>query len=364
VAAAVADADAGRARHGSALAPGSRDPRAGAWLWVSALVTLGALALGVLLAPPASESPVRALTWLLFLGSSVHVAATGYLFTFSEVRTHAMEQRGRYLCLPTCCVAVAVVLAGVLTPAQLEWALLPYFCWQFFHFQKQNLGVVALSAGAFATKGPSTTERRALMLAGWAGILGLATRPSLLQLTIETPFGALHAVAIGLALAAVLGGLGSLLARPRDERPLGYCVVYLSSLTFFAPVFLFPSPYAAVAGMTIAHGFQYLVLVGLVARGEPRQSDRTFGIAAFLNIALLGGIALGGASHLHGGPTAGRLLFGVYLGLVMTHFLVDAGLWRLRDPFPRSFLSSRIPYLVAPTVARDPVDDRSGGDIR
>jgi hypothetical protein len=262
-------------------------------------------------------------------------------------------------------MVVAVVLAGVLTPRQFEWVLLPYFCWQFFHFQKQNLGLVALSAGAFATRGPSTTERQALMLAGCAGILGLASRPSLLQLSVTTYFGALHALAVGLVLAAILGGLGTLLARPRDERPLGYCVVYLWSVSFFTPVFLFHSPYAAVAGMTIAHGFQYLVLVGLVAGGEWRHSDRAFGIVAFLNIALIGGIALGGASHLHGGPTAERLLFGVYLGLVMTHFVVDAGLWRLRDPFPRSFLSARIPYLVVPPVALGiPVADRSVGDIR
>jgi hypothetical protein len=26
--------------------------------------------------------------------------------------------------------------------------------------------------------------------------------------------------------------------------------------------------------------------------------------------------------------------------------VVDAGLWRLRDPFPRAFLSERVPYLV------------------
>lgn len=329
----------------------TRDPRAGAWLWSSAILTLGALALGVWLAPPASESPLGALTWLLFFGSSVHVAATGYLFTVRDVRTHAMEHRGRYLYLPVCCIVGAMVLAGALNPTQLEWLLLPYFCWQFLHFQKQNLGLVALAAGAFATKGPSSTERRALMVAGYAGVLGLATRPSLLQLTIATHLGGLHALAVGLYLVALLGGLVALLTRPQGHCPLGYCAVYLSSLGFFAPVFLFHSPYAAVAGMTIAHGFQYLILVGLVAGGEPRRPDRALGMAAFLNIAVIGGIALSAASHLHGGPTAERLLFGTYLGLVMTHFLLDAGLWRLRNPFPRAFLSSRIPFLVAPAAA-------------
>jgi hypothetical protein len=130
-------------------------------------------------------------------------------------------------------------------------------------------------------------------------------------------------------------------------------VVYLSSLGFFTPVFLFHSPYAAVAGLTIAHGIQYLVLVGLVAGGASRPADRTFGIAIFLNVALIGGIALSAASHLHGGAMMERLVFGAYLGLVMTHFVVDAGLWRLRDPFPRAFLAARLPYLVRAAPARE-----------
>lgn len=316
-------------------------------------MTLGALALGPLLAPSASESPVRALTWLLILGSSVHVAATGYLFTVRAVRNHAMEHRGRYLYVPASCIGLAALLAAVLRPSQVGWILLPYFCWQFFHFQKQNLGLVAIAAGALGASAPSAGERRALMLAGYAGILGLAARPALLQLTVATHIGGLYVAALGLSLAAILGGLVALLARPRGENRLGYCVVYLSSLGFFTPVFLFHSPYAAVAGLTIAHGIQYLVLVGLVAGGASRPADRTFGIAIFLNVALIGGIALSAASHLHGGAMMERLVFGAYLGLVMTHFVVDAGLWRLRDPFPRAFLAARLPYLVRAAPARE-----------
>jgi hypothetical protein len=128
-------------------------------------------------------------------------------------------------------------------------------------------------------------------------------------------------------------------------------VVSLTSLCFFAPVFLFHSAYAAVAGMTIAHGLQYLVLVGMMSAGGGRGgrgADRVVGVAAFVTIALIGGLALSVASHLHGGPAAERVLFGLYLGLVMTHFVVDAGLWRLRQPFPRALLASRLPYLVPP----------------
>ena len=340
------------------------DSRARAWLWSSALLTLGALAAGALLAPPATASPVPALTWLLFLGSSVHVAATGYLFTLPGVRAHALAHPGRYLRAPAGLIVVAALVAVVLRPSQYGWVLLAYFCWQFSHFQKQNIGVVALAAGAFALSGPGPAERRALSLAGWAGVLALASRPALLQLSVDPRLGALYDVAGALALVAVCGGAVALLARPRAARPPGYWVVSLTSLGFFAPVFLFHSPYAAVAGMTIAHGLQYLVLVGMMSRGGEPGTERVVGAAAFLTIALLGGLALSAASHLHGGPAVERALFGLYLGLVMTHFVVDAGLWRLRQPFPRTLLASRLPYLVPPCAARRPEGDRSVADIR
>jgi hypothetical protein len=61
-------------------------------------------------------------------------------------------------------------------------------------------------------------------------------------------------------------------------------------------------------------------------------------------------------SHLHSGGPAERWIFGAYLGTVMAHFVVDAGLWRLRDPFPRAFLARRVPYLMRParTLDREP----------
>ena len=59
------------------------------------------------------------------------------------------------------------------------------------------------------------------------------------------------------------------------------------------------------------------------------------------------------ASHLHAAGPGGRLLSGAYLGAVMAHFVIDAGLWRLRDPFPRQFLASHVPYLVPAREIQD-----------
>jgi hypothetical protein len=334
------------------------------WLWSSALLTILAVALSPVLAPSASEAPAAALTWLLFLGSSVHVAATGYLFTVPDVRTHVATHRRRYVYAPTGLVVLTALLAELLGPSQLEWLLLLYFCWQFFHFQKQNLGMVALAASALTLKSPNPAERWPLLLAAWGGILRLWARPTLLQLHLHTHLGVMTGVAKGLYLVALGGGIHALAKRGTEGRRAGYCIVYLSSLGFFVPLFLFRSPYAAVAGVTIAHGVQYLLLVGLVAGSRHQPLTRTFAMAAFVNVALVGGIALALASHLHGGAAAGRLVFGAYLGLVMAHFVVDGGLWRLREPFPRAFLSARLPFLIAPAAAAIlSVDDRSAADI-
>jgi hypothetical protein len=343
-------------------AMGGPDVRACVWLWASALLTLVALGAGAVLAPPSSAPPAGALTWLLFLGSSVHVAATGSLFTARDVRAHAKAHRDRYVFAPLCLVLVAAILAGVLRPTQMAWILLPYFGWQFLHFQRQNVGMIALATKALDLKGPGPADRAPLLLSAGVGTVGLVAHPALLQLQLATHVGALFGPAFGLNIVALAAGVRALAQRHPDDRRPGYCVVYLSSLCFFLPIFLFRSPYAAVAGMTIAHGVQYLLLVGLIAGSRGQGTGRAFAIAAFANIALVGGVALTIASHLHDGPTGQRLLFGVYLGLVMAHFVVDGGLWRLRDPFPRAFLSARIPYLVPPAVLS--VADRSVADIQ
>ena len=65
----------------------------------------------------------------------------------------------------------------------------------------------------------------------------------------------------------------------------------------------------------------------------------------------MGGALLSGASHLHGFPPAIRLVFGAYLGVVTAHFVIDAGFWRMRDPFPRAFLACALARPAPRTAA-------------
>jgi hypothetical protein len=157
------------------------------------------------------------------------------------------------------------------------------------------------------------------------------------------PLFPLALLAFALALAA---GCWCLASRERSQRPAGFCAAYLTSLAFGLPVFVFTSPYASVAGMTIAHGLQYLLLMSLVAAGGGRGRSRIIPLAVLVNIALLGGAALSVASDQLADAGPMRILFGVFLGAVMAHFVIDAGLWRMRAEFPRAFMAGRLPYLV------------------
>lgn len=64
---------------------------------------------------------------------------------------------------------------------------------------------------------------------------------------------------------AVAAGALALATRPSAARPAGFTAIYLTSLLFGLPTFVFASPYAAIGGMTVAHGLQYLMLISVIA---------------------------------------------------------------------------------------------------
>jgi len=231
------------------------------------------------------------------------------------------------------------------------------FSWQLWHFHRQNLGIVALAATSRSLPTPSRAERYPLTIAAGAAIAAFLARPGLLQVRVNPRMGALLPASAAVFAGAVAAGV---LAYRRRSH-LGYCVAYGSALLFFVPVFLYRSPYAAVGGLTVAHGLQYLVLVGMVTDGGGRASrpDATAAAGAAVFVLVVGGL-LSIASHLHTAGAVLRLAYGAYIGLVASHFVIDAAIWRLRDPFPRRFLGARVPCLVPES---SPDSDRSASDI-
>jgi hypothetical protein len=328
-----------------------------AWLWATAALTACSLVAVVALAPPAGATPVRALSWLLFTGSSVHVASTGWLFLVPAVRSYARQHRLRCIWIPVGLIGSTAIAAAMIRPTAFQWLLLPYFSWQFYHYQKQNMGMTALAAASSRAGQLRRAERRSLLLAGLATIGALAGDPRLLGLRIALHAPWLRLAALAVFAVAVAAGVLALATRPATARPTGFTVIYLTSLLFGLPAFVFASPYAAVGGMTVAHGLQYLLLISLIASqgvvpeartastATQARPSRLVRLALLANIALIGGVLLSVASHLHNSSQTGRLIFGAYLGVVMAHFVIDAGIWRMSDPLARKFLTENVPFL-------------------
>src|SRR2546430_12461458 len=84
------------------------------WLIAVGMLTVGAFAATIALAPNGSADPGRGLAWLLFVGSSVHVASTAWLYTVPDVRGYVREHRGRFVWVPIALVLVAATAAAMI----------------------------------------------------------------------------------------------------------------------------------------------------------------------------------------------------------------------------------------------------------
>jgi hypothetical protein len=75
--------------------------------------------------------------------------------------------------------------------------------------------------------------------------------------------------------------------------------------------------------------------------------------APIASLVTLLGLSVLGAVLLNAAVTApdiadlpcGLAIYGVFVGIVMTHFVLDAGIWRLREPFQRGYMRERFSFV-------------------
>lgn len=313
------------------------------------VATVGPMALAPLVAPAPGTPPSVALGGLLFVGSALHYAVTGTLGSVGGLRAAARSRPGRFVVLPVSALVVGACVTPFLPTTALDVALYLFFAWQFLHFARQNIGVACLSAASRGAPTLTPRERTPVMVAAAAGVIAVISRPSTLQLPAVAGSGVLHAGAVVVFVLAVLVGIGEIAKRPRRELATALPAVYLASLLFSLPCLIFTNPYAALAGMTIAHGLQYIVIVGTVV--WPRRWTRATVLRVILTIdaVFVAAVVLHLSSRPSTGGTLSRDAFGIYLGVAMAHFVVDRSVWKMRDPQTRAVVRERL---------LDPVPDR------
>ena len=195
---------------------GSEQGRVARRVWSLGILTLTLvpLALAIVTAPEGAHAAGPVLAWLLIVGYTGHVASTACLGSYPEVRALAHRQPVRLLLAPVLLIFGSAALACALPARSFSWFLLVFFAWQFFHFQKQNLGMVALTASAQGAGPLRSADRRAISLAGVCGILGLLAHPTLLDLSVGDHLQWAFPVARDGACLVAVAGSAALIGRP------------------------------------------------------------------------------------------------------------------------------------------------------
>jgi hypothetical protein len=293
---------------------------------------------------PGTDAGHNLVVALVFVGANFHVAATGWFYTDGPTRSHFFARPMRYLVVPALLVAASAATFQFAPAALRPWLLAAFFGWQLWHYQKQNVGLLSFVAAGTDGVPLSPWERRTLMLAAISGILGFfsLTRVGLSALAPE--LATLHQLGATVYLLVPVA-LGIALAKSPALRANGLRLAFLVlGSAFFLPTYLFDDAISATLSYAVAHGLQYLVFMGVVSLGH---RNPLASVAILLGMATLGALAMNAAILA---PDVsdfawGHAAYGAFLGLVMAHFVVDAGIWRLREPFQRGYMRQRFRFV-------------------
>jgi hypothetical protein len=291
-----------------------------------------------------TDAALNIVVVMTFIGANFHVAATAWFYSDRSMYTHFRAHPLRYLILPCLLIAGGAATFQFAPAGTRGYLLVAFFCWQLWHYQKQNLGLLSFIAAGTDGVPVSAWERRTLGLSALAGIAGFFSLYYIGLPEHSAEFHAFHRFgAVLYALVPFVFCVAVSTSRALRQNGLRLTCFAFGTL-FFLPTFLFSDWISATLSYAIAHGLQYLVFMGFVSIGRPKP---VASLTILLGLGVLGGLALNAAIQAPSWSNFayGYALYGAFLGAVMTHFVLDAGLWRLREPFQRQYMRKKF-YFV------------------
>jgi len=331
------------------------------WFLVSLLLsTWVPIVFFILLAPSAATGTGLAgvKTIFLFLGTA-HVPATLFFYSDREFRPIIKDHRFRYVYVPIFLTLIAGFLFAFSGLTATAFLLLTYWSWQAFHYGRQNWGMYAFASIAETTKPPRFEERIAidagtiLAIAGTFKILGTAVAPAYLHPTFDYLYRFGFITFIGVLIFSVI-----VYAKFFRQTTLLKTVFFFTAVLFFVPIFISTDNNIGFLSYAMAHGLQYIVFMSVISATtteEPLRARLSYKsmlkLAVFLVIVGFAFWRVGDLrqmqmvkdnwsySHL------ADFLFGAVLGATMSHFVIDAGAWRLRMEKQRAYMTKRF-YFV------------------
>ncbi len=278
---------------------------------------------------------------ILFAGS--HVALSGFFWLDRRYRTHLNARPARTYVLPSSIVAacLAVVLIG--GPDGQAALGIVLAIWTCHHFGRQNWGILCLAATGTRSAPPGPMERG---ISWWAPATGIAGILALLPPIAETQWApVLHDFGYAAALGVGAVSLAAAARQLASGVPLLRAAMTAMAGLFFLPVFLVDD-YAGPIAVGVAHSFQYALIMGYLAASR-RGSSIELWTTPLLFMSVIHILAFAVMiSKLDG--AAAQVVAGVqtlFTGITIWHFLIDADVWRLREPFQRRALRESLPFL-------------------
>jgi hypothetical protein len=258
--------------------------------------------------------------WGIMAATGVgHVAATAFFYADPGFGRLIREDRQRFLLWPFIAMVACYAVFSINTAA---WAIVSklFIVWQLYHYQRQNYGVIAFAAqsGGFGRLPQAMNLMLNLGVAGGA-----------CALFVDTSIG----VAVFAGSTAVLAYM--LLIDPRLRRNSRVLCFTLLGWAFLLPTLVSADPLVSFWSYAIAHGAQYLIFLAVLSVGH------RFGLAGPVILVFISVATWMVFACLLSAPATAA----IYTGIVMGHFLIDAKLWRLREPTQRGLIRERFAFI-------------------
>jgi hypothetical protein len=285
---------------------------------------------------------------IAFIAGPGHVGLTSFFYADREMKTFLASQPIRYIIVPIV-LAIAMGLYWQFLPKVYTENLLGlFFIWQTYHYQRQNYGILCFFNAATGSPPITRLEKAIVDLSAIAGILGLFQRSNLFNGTFLVPYmQSLYQMGLYLncVVVAVLGLAVITIPVLRSNWPR--CTFLVICALFYLPTFIVDDPGAAIASYAYSHGFQYYVFMYFVAANHRRHFNDNR-IVLLICSAIAGIIILTLFPYPKLWGDASGFVFGVYLSMIMSHFVIDAGIWKVRGDFQRNYMRTAFPFIFKP----------------
>ncbi len=281
---------------------------------------------------------------LVAITGPMHVAATGFFYFDGDFRPVIGESRLRCLwslgLLPVAIAVLGISAAALIGP----WGYLFIFSfhniWLFYHYQRQNFGLVSFISTHVGCGRLPARVNMALNVAALGGIVSLLGTPGFYPntaglMTADT-YVALRTVGTIVYVLSLFLMIGVFRSEPRLRESRLLTAALVLGIAFFLPTVMFQSAAMAFLPPAMAHGAQYILMMSVVSG---RSSRGWLGLLTMCTVGVAVGLVI---NSMLAWPA---ILLAT--GLVEVHFLVDAKVWRLREQRQRAIMNDRFDFLLA-----------------